>query len=390
MDKKAPTTAHLSKLEDVLGDINGIEKEVAQIVETLPATNNTILNGKIPALKKAGNLSELFHNDTSMDIKSLRDKFVVIYGLDGVGIDVAECLCSMGVNNLIVLGKGIIKREDFVEIGYIDGYENWTRARKAVDHLINVNPSANIEGCNLSVETEGGVTILKYALKHRTLFTFAEKSMSSNETSFGQREEIYRCYHTGGNRPKAMDPLEGADVPSSYRKVTTKTYVGHRNFLQKSGVGEDDSSHKNCADVLIASVSNRAEALVLNDICIDLGIKLIISWSSMLEGHISVMRPFNSPCFRCSNLYTEDIPERRAESCTAFPSIQYLISGAIVNNFLQIFLNSKPRQKSTLLEQFSYSFETLKLTVREYGEKNPQCTNALCATFGRSKNASQQ
>ena len=125
-------------------------------------------------------------------------------------------------------------------------------------------------------------------------------------------------------------------------------------------------------------------------LCIDLGIKLIISWSSMLEGHISVMRPFNSPCFRCSNLYTEDIPERRAESCTAFPSIQYLISGAIVNNFLQIFLNSKPRQKSTLLEQFSYSFETLKLTVREYGEKNPQCTNALCATFGRSKNASQQ
>ena len=47
MDKKAPTTAHLSKLEDVLGDINGIEKDVAQIVETLPATNNTILNGKI-------------------------------------------------------------------------------------------------------------------------------------------------------------------------------------------------------------------------------------------------------------------------------------------------------------------------------------------------------
>ena len=54
MDKKAPTTAHLSKLEDVLGDINGIEKDVAQIVETLPASNNTVLNGKIPALKKAG------------------------------------------------------------------------------------------------------------------------------------------------------------------------------------------------------------------------------------------------------------------------------------------------------------------------------------------------
>eukprot|EP00944_MAST-04C_sp_MAST-4C-sp1_P006064 g6064.t1 len=371
MDKKAPTTAHLSKLEDVLGEINGIEQDVAQIVENLPASNNTVLNGKIPALKKAGNLSELFHNDTSMDIKSLHDKFVVVYGLDGVGINVAESLCSMGVNNLIVLGKGIIKREDFVEIGYMDGYENWTRARKAVDHLINLNPLANIEGCNLSVETEGGATILKYALKHRTLFTFAEKSKSSN--LIGQRKEIYRCYHTGGNRSKSVDPLEGADISSAYRKVITKTYVGHTSFLQKSGVGEDDSYQKNCADVLIASVSNRAEALVLNDICIDLGIKLIISWSSMLEGHISVMRPFNSPCFRCSNLYADDIPEERAECCTALPSIQYLISGAIINNILQIFLNSKSRQKSTLLEQFSYTFKTLKLTVREYSEKNPQC-----------------
>ena len=46
MDKKAPTTAHLSKLEDVLGEINGIEQDVAQIVETLPASNNTVLNGK--------------------------------------------------------------------------------------------------------------------------------------------------------------------------------------------------------------------------------------------------------------------------------------------------------------------------------------------------------
>ena len=101
-----------------------------------------------------------------------------------------------------------------------------------------------------------------------------------------------------------MDPFS-----ATYRKVTTKTYVGPYFFELEKTIS------KNCADVLIASVSNRAEALVLNDICIDLGIKLIIA-GRMLEGHISVMRPFNLPCFRCS--CADDIPERQAESCTAF------------------------------------------------------------------------
>ena len=382
MDKKAPTTAHLKKLEGVLSEINSIEQDVAQIVDTLPASNNTVLNGKIPALKETGNLSELFHNDSSMDMESLCDKFVVVYGLDGVGINVAETLCSIGVNNLIVLGKGIVKREDFVEIGYMDGYEKWTKARKAVNHLMNVSPSSNIEGCNLSVETEGGATILKYALKHRTLFTFGEKSNNSNQASICQRKEIFQCYHAGGKKSKFLGSVQSADAPTSYRKVTTKTYVGHTSFLKKSADEEEYTYHKKCADVLIASVSNREEVLVLNDICVDLGIKLIITWSNMLDGHVSIMRPFNSPCFRCSNLYTEDIPEGRSEYCTALPSIQYLVSGVIINNLLQIFLNSKPKQKSTLLERFSYTFKTLKLTTREYSEKNPQCTKTLCSTGG--------
>ena len=34
----------------------------------------------------------------------------------------------------------------------MDGYENWTRARKTVDHLINLNPLANMRAYCLSVK----------------------------------------------------------------------------------------------------------------------------------------------------------------------------------------------------------------------------------------------
>ena len=54
-----------------------------------------------------------------------------------------------------------------------------------------------------------------------------------------------------------MDPLEGADISSAYRKVITKTYVGHLVFYRKVEL-EKTIVPKNCADVLIASVSNRA------------------------------------------------------------------------------------------------------------------------------------
>ena len=139
---KVPTTAHLAKLEDLLRVVKGIEQEAYDITSVLPSKNNAVLNGKLVTLKQMEVTSATINNDKSIDINTLAEKSVLLYGVGGLVMNVAESLCSIGINNLIVVGKrNIIKRDDFINIGYKDSYEQWTKVRATVNRLMDLNYS---------------------------------------------------------------------------------------------------------------------------------------------------------------------------------------------------------------------------------------------------------
>eukprot|EP00943_MAST-04B_sp_MAST-4B-sp1_P008759 g8759.t1 len=375
---KPPTDAHLAKLQDLLSVVKDIEQEVYDATSILTMKSNAVLNGKLASLKQVEDTSASMNNNESMNLKKLKEKRVLIYGLDGSGVNVAESLCSMGVVNLILVGsRSKIERKDFTSIGYKNKFENWTKAQAGVHELMNKNVSANVEGCDLSLLTPGGVSMLKYALYNGTLFSFSDILSSEKQYTISEKEEVFRCYFSTNKSIKAnmnsINKSNAVDKEEDYRKITMKLSVAPMSVLVEK--------HRNPIDVVVANVANTMETFILNDICLDLGVPLIVNYNGMLHGDIMIMHPSYSPCLRCNKAYTEFICRNSDDGASypvALPSVQYIVSGIIINNCIRILLtlNSKTNKKN--LVHFNYNFTNTKIIAVNYVEKGKECKNKKC------------
>ena len=386
---KVPTTAHLAKLEDLLRVVKGIEQEAYDITSVLPSKNNAVLNGKLVTLKQMEVTSATINNDKSIDINTLAEKSVLLYGVGGLVMNVAESLCSIGINNLIVVGKrNIIKRDDFINIGYKDSYEQWTKVRATINRLMDLNANANIEGCDLSVESSGGISMLKYALVNRTLFSSVDIISNDDLSNRSEKEEVFRCYYTSNHNNKSNRKKNGKNPDNTtrlkketfYRKMVVQLSTPPKAVSYKKQNNLTDLNSKKCVDILIAAVTNRKEALILNNICLELGITLIVASTGMLHGDVTIVRPVQSPCLNCSDNYTKFIPIRGMNNnlAVSIPSIQYVMSGIIINNCIQILLNLKGKSKTQFLEHFNYQFSTSNIISTYHDEKDKHCRNDRC------------
>jgi hypothetical protein len=375
---KPPTDAHLAKLQDLLSVVKDIEQEVYDVTSMLSMKSNTVLNDKLASLKHLEDTSASVNNNGSMNLKKVKEKRVLIYGLDGSGVNVAETLCSMGVVNLILVGsRNKIERKDFASIGYKNKFENWTKAQACVHELMNKNVSANVEGCDLSVLTPGGGSMLKYALTNGTLFSFSDILTSENQYTILEKEEVFRCYFSTNKSIQAnkngINKSNVLDKEEDYRKITTKLSMAPMSVLVEK--------HRNAIDVLVANVTNTMETFILNDICLDLGVPLIVNYNGMLHGDIMIMHPSYSPCLRCNKTYTEFICNDSGDGASypvALPSVQYIMSGIIINNCIRILLALNGKTNKENLVHFHYDFTNTKIIAVNYDEKGKECKNKKC------------
>jgi len=135
------------------------------------------------------------------------------------------------------------------------------------------------------------------------------------------------------------------------------------------------------ADVVINGADNFATRLVLNELCLSVGIPLVDGAVLEFEGQLSVFCYGDGPCYRC--LYPEVPPDSLAPSCVA-AGVLGIVPGTI--GMLQCLEAVKliARFGTPLVGQLLV-FDALKSTFRHIAfERSPSCPACGPSAPGRA------
>lgn len=387
-DAVAVTSARLAALESIRDRLKDVKRQSSDLALLFQNPTTAPKRKPCPRMGVESTLEETPYTNVLAaaatgkvrDVYRLASLRVVVYGLETVGVHIAESLARAGVGNLILFGSGDekINESDYFNLSMEETYKGWPKAFASIDMLKNVNPDVQVEACSLNLFTRSGISMVQHAILSGTcmqpkshLYKKTSRMDGDSEDSFDEETDVITCYTCRRKRAEKTD----RSMPHRERFVSKRDFVGPF---------EAPADATNAVNLLVACTENRDEALFLNDLCVTAGVKIIFVSCRMLATEVCTVFPTVSPCLRCHESHVQHFlsagpfdPIWR-ECSASLPSTQLVASGLACQSVIELLLGH-----GEVLETFEkqvYDSDKMKGVIKVAGQKrNPSCENAHCS-----------